>query len=189
VSGTEISGNVFYQVTRAAFLGGGRDQHVENNIFVDCRPAVQLDGRGLDPSPVWHNMVYDFMRQRLEEMPRDLYRARYPELAPLDRYYQSTNGIPPEGNLVRHNICWGGKWLEVGWHARPEMLEAQDNLVDQDPRFVSVGKLDFRLAPDSPAWKIGFKPIPFEQIGLQNDELRRELAHARSLQVHVAAPH
>ncbi|MBM3475750.1 MAG: right-handed parallel beta-helix repeat-containing protein, partial [Armatimonadetes bacterium] len=32
--GTEISGNVFYRVTNAAFIGGGRDVTIENNIFV-----------------------------------------------------------------------------------------------------------------------------------------------------------
>ncbi len=63
VSGTEISGNVFYKVQRAAFLGGGRDHQVRNNIFVDCNYAVELEGRGLDPSPVWHGMVDQTMRE------------------------------------------------------------------------------------------------------------------------------
>ena len=48
VSGTEIFGNVFYKVQRAAFLGGGCDHQVINNVFVDCNHAVELDGRGLD---------------------------------------------------------------------------------------------------------------------------------------------
>ena len=69
VSGTEIFGNVFYKVQRAAFLGGGRDHQVLNNIFVDCDYAVELDGRGLDPSPVWHGMVDQTMRQSLAEVP------------------------------------------------------------------------------------------------------------------------
>jgi hypothetical protein len=37
--GTEISGNLFYRVTRAAFIGGGRDCVVKNNLFVDCDPV------------------------------------------------------------------------------------------------------------------------------------------------------
>ena len=32
---------------RAAFIGGGRDSIVENNIFVDCEPAVHVDARAL----------------------------------------------------------------------------------------------------------------------------------------------
>ena len=44
-SGTTIYGNVFYQASRAAFIGGGRDNRVVNNIFVDCHPSVHVDAR------------------------------------------------------------------------------------------------------------------------------------------------
>src|SRR5437762_4546580 len=113
VSGTEIFGNIFYKVHWAMFIGGGRDHRVENNIFVDCDPAVQLDGRGLDRSPVWHDMVYDFMRKQLAAVPPALYRARYPEMTALDPYYETDRGVPPEGNVVAHNLCANGKWLSV----------------------------------------------------------------------------
>jgi hypothetical protein len=179
VSGTLIYGNVFYKSTRAAFLGGGRDHRVENNIFVDCRPAVQLDGRGLDKSPVWHNMVYDYMKKQLGAVPRELYLRRYPAIADVDRYYQSDQGVPPENNLVLRNVCAGGKWLEVGWHAAPKLLAVQDNLVDAAPGFVAPEKMDFRLRPDSPAWRLGFKAIPMERIGLRKDGFRPALTPAR----------
>ncbi len=76
------------------------------------------------------------------------------------------DGIPPEGNVVRRNICVG-KWTEIHWHAKPEMVQIEGNLTDQDPRFVDAANLDFRLRDDSPAWKIGFEKIPFESIGLK----------------------
>ncbi len=44
-----------------------------------------------------------------------------------------------------------------------------------DPGFVDVERHDFCLKPDSPAWKMGFKPIPFEQMGLRVDEFRKSL--------------
>jgi hypothetical protein len=34
-----------------------------------------------------------------------------------------------------------------------------------DPKFLAPGKDDYRLAPDSPAWKLGFQAIPVEKIG------------------------
>jgi len=176
VSGTEISGNVFYRVQRAAFLGGGRDHQVVNNIFIDCTPAVSLDGRGLDKSPVWHNMVANYMNQRLADVPPALYRQRYPALTTLDQYYPSAEaGIPPEGNVIERNISVGGKWLEVYWHADAKLQAIRDNYVGADPGFVAPEKMDFRLKPDSPAWKIGFKPIPMDQIGLQQNAERRQL--------------
>ena len=189
VSGTEIFGNIFYQVQRAAFLGGGRDHQVLNNIFVDCNYAVELDGRGLDSSPVWRGMVDQTMRQRQTEVPLPLYRERYPALKSLDPCYGPSGGptitgadfkgVPPENNLVARNVCVG-KWLHVYWHATPGMLLQQNNLTNAAPSFLhppgdSPRPKDFALKHDSPAWKLGFQPLPLDQIGLRPDDLRATL--------------
>ena len=34
-----------------------------------------------------------------------------------------------------------------------------------DPRFVDAAAGDYRLRPESPAWALGFEPIPVEKIG------------------------
>ena len=189
VSGTEVFGNVFYKVHWAMFIGGGRDHRVENNLFVDCDPAVRADGRGLDKSPVWHNMVDDTMRKRLTEVPLALYRERYPEMKSLERYYgppegpaitgEAFQGVPPDNNVIVRNVCVG-KWLEAGWHAKPEILRLASNLTNAAPSLVSPPNdqsraRDFELKKDSPAWAFGFRRIPVEQIGLREDELRRGL--------------
>ncbi|MCX8109462.1 MAG: right-handed parallel beta-helix repeat-containing protein, partial [Verrucomicrobiae bacterium] len=186
VSGTEIFGNVFYKVQRAVFIGGGRDHRVENNLFVDCDPAISIDGRGLDKSPVWRNMVNDYMRGRLKEVPADLYRARYPELKSLDVYYgapgrppiqgESFNGIPPENNQIVRNVCVG-KWIETGWGATREMLVVKSNLTDAGSSLAKAlddrsPVTDFELQPDSPVWQYGFKRIPVEKIGLRREVFR-----------------
>lgn len=41
-----------------------------------------------------------------------------------------------------------------------------------DPLFVDAAKDDYRLKQNSPAFKLGFKPIPVEKIGPYQDELR-----------------
>ena len=189
VSGTEVFGNVFYKVHWAMFIGGGRDHRVENNLFVDCDPAVRADGRGLDKSPVWHNMVDDTMRKRLAEVPLALYRQRYPEMKSLDRYYgppegpaitgEAFKGVPPDDNVIVRNVCVG-KWLEAGWHAAAGMLRLENNLTNAAMSLVSSPNdqsraTDFELKKDSPAWTLGFRRIPVEQIGLREDELRRGL--------------
>jgi len=50
-----------------------------------------------------------------------------------------------------------------------------DNYITvQDPGFVDAEKLDFALEPDSPLAQGGaFRPIPFDEIGLYDDDLRR----------------
>ena len=186
VSGTEIFGNIFQKVQRAAFIGGGRDHQVENNLFVDCDPAVQADGRGIDPKPMWQEMVGDVMRKRLTAMPSALYRQRYPAIKSLDAYYgapasQSSKGpafkgVPPEGNVIAHNVCVG-KWLSLPSNPKPEQFNVHDNFVTTDSRQVGTAANGFRLPQDSPAWKLGFQPIPFDQIGLRPDAIRQRLAH------------
>ncbi len=189
VSGTEVFGNIFYKVHWAMFIGGGRDHRVANNLFVDCDPAVRADGRGLDQSPVWHNMVDDTMRQRLAEVPLVLYRQRYPEMKSLDRYYgppegpaitgEAFKGVPPDDNLIERNVCVG-KWLDIGWHATGSTLRLEGNLTNAAPSLASLpndqsSAKDFTLRKDSPAWALGFQRIPVEQIGLREDELRHGL--------------
>lgn len=184
VSGTEVFGNVFYKVHWAMFIGGGRDHRVENNLFVDCDPAVRADGRGLDTSPVWRDMVNDYMRKQLAAVPLSLYRERYPAMKTLDAYYgppegpaisgTAFKGVPPENNVIQHNVTVG-KWFEAGWHVTPERFRLSDNFVTADQTLIGTPAESFRLPADSPAWKLGFKPIPFEQIGLQSDEDRARL--------------
>lgn len=189
VSGTEVFGNLFYKVHWAMFIGGGRDHRVENNLFVDCDPAVRVDGRGLDRSPVWRNMVNDFMRRRLNDVPLALYRERYPEMKSLDRYYGAPGdtpitgnefqGVPPENNLIARNVCVG-KWIEAGWHSNPGMLLVENNLTNAAPSLAKQPRdlspaTDFELKNDSPAWRLGFQRIPVDRIGLHEDDLRRSM--------------
>jgi hypothetical protein len=193
VSGTEVFGNVFYKVHWAVFLGGGRDHQVANNLFVDCDPAVQMDARGLDPTPQWRAGADVRLRASLAAVPLPLYRARYPEMKTLDAYYgppggpaitgEAFKGIPPENNSLVRNVCVG-KWLGTHWHATPAMLRQENNLTDassslaEQPNDQSPAT-DFELKQNSPAWALGFLRIPVEQIGLLKDDLRRSLSFGK----------
>jgi hypothetical protein len=193
VSGTEVFGNVFYKVHWAMFIGGGRDHRVENNLFVDCDPGVRVDGRGLDQSPVWHEMVDDTMRKQLAGVPLQLYRERYPEMKTLDHFYgppegptltgKAFVGVPPDNNLIARNICVG-KWLEVGWNAKTEMLRLENNLTNAESGLVLPPNgpervSDFQVRDDSLAWGLSFERIPVARIGLYEGELRKQLAKER----------
>ncbi len=175
------------EVARAAFLGGGRDHKVVNNVFVDCKPAVEIDGRGLEAAPVWRNMVESTMRSSLEAVPAALYRERYPDIRSLDPYYPPRDskdqknpvfkGIPPEGNVVAGNVCVG-PWLNLTWHALPEWIRIENNVTNHPNTFIrplpSLPRpCDFQVSAGV-VEKIGKPtPIPCDQIGLQATDLRR----------------
>ena len=170
-SGITVVGNVFERAGRAVLIGGGRDNVVENNLFIDGEPAVEVDARGLGwaASMVGAGGV---MRQRLDEMPwaTPLWAERYPELRTmLDDHPEA-----PRGNVIRRNISVGGTWQRIET-AADGGVSLHDNLVDVDPRFVDAEAGDYRLRPGSPGLEIGFQPIPLERIGVAADEWRRSI--------------
>jgi hypothetical protein len=181
-SGSEVYGNIFYKVHWGMFIGGGRDHHVENNLFVDCHLAVRADGRGVDPKPMWQNLVNNMMRESLQEVPADLYRERYPAIKTLDKYYgkpgeepitgKNFKGIPPEGNIIATNVCFG-PWKEITEFADEKIFDIRNNYVTDDLSKVGAPETGFLIPSGSPAWTTGFKPIPFSEIGLYRDSYRK----------------
>lgn len=167
-SGITVTGNVFYKVTKAAFIGGGRDNLVANNIFADCEPAIHVDARGLGwmADSTRHTGT---LNRRLRKMPyeRPPWSERYPELVDILR----DEPAAPKGNRIVRNVQWGGSWADIDRKAEP-YLTVENNLRGVDPRFVDPEGMDFRLREDSPAWKIGFDPIPFARIGPRQESAR-----------------
>ncbi|MDZ7616927.1 MAG: right-handed parallel beta-helix repeat-containing protein [Patescibacteria group bacterium] len=194
-SGATIRGNVFHQVWRPVFVGGGRDTLVENNIFVDCPQAFHLDARYAPGN--WAAQYGDPRIEKAREtgvlngvrFSEPPYGTRYPELASM----LDDDPTWPKGNVVKGNIFWRGdgtnlrrtgwdrpaenKAYQVAWwhHIQKSayaLVTIENNMVDVDPRFVDEAAGDFRLREDSPAWTMGFQPIPFEKIGLYHDAYR-----------------
>jgi hypothetical protein len=218
-SGFTIFGNVFYKAGRGTLIGGGRDNHVENNIYVDCHPSVHIDARGLG----WAADYFDsrnpdlFEKMAAVHASEPPYSVRYPELVRLPKDEPAV----PKYNTFSHNISYGGRWMDVyDYNAfdfsivtvknniiadtavmrrrlpgmpglDPYYLnidtkegyitltsndstirrELRDNVfVKGDPGFVDVEHQDFRLKRSSPAFRAGFKEIPFRSIGLERKE-------------------
>ena len=167
--GTEIYGNIFRRVTRAAFIGGGRDCRVENNIFVDCRPALHIDARAMS----WAGYHVDTtMTERLKAMPykSKLWAKRYPRLTSI----LDDEPTAPRGNVVARNLCSGGRWDGVHKDARP-YITFSDNLITEDAILEGATVEEFRFSDHLTAHKVGFETIPFDRIGLFTDKYRSQL--------------
>ena len=176
-SGDEIYGNVIYQASSGVFSAGGHDNLVRNNIAIECGTAYHLDNRGV---PRRYNAQNKIMVSRLLSIKPELppWSDRYPTLA----NFLKNKPELPTGSVIETNIAVRCK-KSVGLSAKQAedwSCSVRDN-VDfsdkDDPGFVNAAALDFRLKPDSAVYaKVpGFKPIPFEIIGLRVDEYRSTL--------------
>lgn len=79
--------------------------------------------------------------------------------APEDLALKFSLTLSPEKTRM---VSWE-EWRRTGQDAHS---------IIADPMFVDPAAHDYRLKPGSPALALGFKPIPFDQIGPQESELR-----------------
>lgn len=213
-SNTTLFGNILANVDIGVFFNSGRDNVVENNVFVNCHPSVNIyvwpHTSYFHAGGAW-NLVEKLHDIRYREAP---YSLRYPK---LPSYLDSADLGMPYGHAVINNISVGGTWLDLSegmdfTHVRVEKNLIADSMLMvvtrkwypdfdpyhigyaaeysrsdstlagelikrgnllADPGFVNVHGGDFSLKAESPAWKLGFRKIPFEQIGLVVDEFRK----------------
>ena len=128
----------------------------QRNIFYFSGAKSQLfrlNNVPLDHNKFDYNLVYHF------DQPLKIVLTQLPSLTntEADANEKSTIDTPSDH--------WPRWWRKEG--------EDQHSIV-ADPLFVDPRKDDYRLKPDSPAFKLGFKPIPFEKIGLYADEYRTQ---------------
>lgn len=169
ISAVHVYGNVFYRSAGGRFGGvqihGGKDNVVDNNLFIDCKYALSF-------SP-WGNARW------LERLERDSTKAavsrggvdiaapphstRYPDLANM-----SEN---PDRNFIRRNLAIDCGDFSVRDRGVNELMD--NHVFVGDPGFADPSKRDFTLPEDSPIYdRFGFRPIPFQEIGLYQDESR-----------------
>jgi len=173
-SGVSITGNIFYRADRAIFIHGGRDNLVENNVFVDCSPSISVLASNGVFGVGWKKYAGGVLPKLLAAAPykQPPWSIKYPTLVNILKDEPGS----PKGNIIRRNISFGGNWFNKDWldakdKARP-YIKFENNLVDIDPHFFDPSRQDFRLRSDSPAFPLGFQQIPIEKIGLYFDEYR-----------------
>jgi len=195
--GTHVFGNI---VVRAPLGGvhihGGRDNVIENNMFIDGA-SQQTTCSGYGPTEHLIPVIGENSKPFLNNLA---YQKKYPALAHFDLetawqmagnkflrnivYYHGTNAAlfsfqnPPfdqtesDFNLLFHfgqptwSRCGSPAWLEA------EAKKLDEHSIVADPLFVDPARDDYRLRDDSPAFKLGFQPIPLEKIGPYEDPLR-----------------
>jgi hypothetical protein len=163
ISGQLVYGNIFYRGSNANFgavqMNSGRDNIMDNNIFVDNRHGIS---GGWNPGNQHWTETRD--GKKAGAYTNELYLERYPEIG----HMFDDNGV---------NHAWRNVFYRCGQVVRrPRHMELLENAIfadDEDPGFVDLESLDFRLRQDAPVFrKLAFRPIPVDEIGLYEHPLR-----------------
>ena len=143
-----VRDNIVYRTVRgSAYIHGGSDNVIVNNVLVDaeCQQVTHGPSRG-----------HDGARNRFERN--------------VVSYSSETGtlGLGPKGDpgivFSDHNLFWA--------HGRdiPELDRLRGLGLDlhsavADPRFRDPENDDYRPAPESPAFELGFEPIDTSRVG------------------------
>ena len=176
-SGDVIFGNVAYRCSYGTLIGGGHYNMVQNNLFIDCERGLHFDARGVARGYATNpNMIRRLQSVNPQQPP---WSVRYPALAKLLTGRRDV----PTGDVMENNVLVDCK--HPLFLAKKEDLiysTVRDNLIltETEAGFTDAARLDFRLRPDSAVFKklAAFKPVPFEQMGLQRDADRPVLPAA-----------
>ncbi len=126
-SGTTIERNIFVRAGRGMMIGGGRDNIVMGNAFVECQPSIHLDGRGIGWASFWFNGKDQTLLKRLAAVGHDRppYSRRYPELVCL----LDDQPAFPKGNRITNNLSVDSRWLDLLDGLTENDVELRGNVV------------------------------------------------------------
>lgn len=125
--GISIAGNVFEAKGIGIMIGGGRDNIVSGNVFLDTQPGISFDqrGKGWAKDEFWGS--WEFAKS-LKQRPigSDIWRKKYPALhrdfaAGLDLALAT-------GNVVEGNVHSGARWIDYLDGLTVKDLDYRDNL-------------------------------------------------------------
>jgi len=172
-SGVHVHGNLVVNTYRGGVMvHGGQDNLIENNVFVEGA-AQQLQYSFIDSLTRGRTPAHPDKGEWLMTGTRCVGNvfwysgaesnwikgAKWPQvLAESDRNVIWHEGRPV--TISRPNTTEVDTWAD--W----QKLGYDHHSVIADPQFVDAKRGDYRLRPDSPALKLGFKPLPYERMGL-----------------------
>lgn len=172
--GTSIVGNIFSHAGRATMIGGGRDNLIANNLFLDCNPAIHVDARGTGWAKSWFDGRDPFIMNGLKEVPYDRspYTNRYPHLANI----LEDEPAKAKYNQITNNVIIG-KMKPIDWldGLGEKTVMTQGNTLVREAREVSLQESDYAVKVP------GFPKIEFAKIGLHTDQYRTQTTLARAV--------
>ncbi len=163
--GTTIEYNIFDNAGHSIMVGGGRDNIVKGNLFINCHPCISVDARGLGWAKDWYASPNGIMLRRLNRVHYNQppYSTQYPHLANI----LQDDPQAPKYNVIAGNLSIGSSWLVAD--GLPKGAVATDN--NQQFGTLSAAGINrdtYAVIPNSPAAAMGFKSLPIAEMGVIN---------------------
>jgi|GEM_PF-1358801 len=163
-SGANVYGNIMYNVSRGIQVGGGRSNVVTNNIIAlsdnSAKSSIYADARGLEWSSVG-NEIYS----NLAKVPYTSEAwSKYTNMVNL----MEDEPLAPKYNVIMNNVLYKHKSMSI----TPNFLgysNVNNNIaVSNSEIFTDESNMNLTLSENSIVYNLlpGFKPIPFQNIGL-----------------------
>lgn len=169
ISATLLHGNIFFRAGGgglgfgAVQIHGGKENQIENNLFVDCSAAVSF-------SPWGDRRWREFVLKSLDApaVDRQLYLERYPGLARLLEDH--------DVNILSNNLVAG--CAEFLRREPRRNLQTNNTITTNLTLFPRFERGEFTEAADARTMRrFGLDPIPFPEIGLYRDRYRDAVPH------------
>jgi len=188
-SNSFVYGNIVVRCLNGLQLHAGKNNLIENNIFVNCFWNLALMDV-VSSAPYWKDMEGFYAGNHIGR--NIFYQAQPPA------YFQASEGaggLPPIYQVSKgwsewtladcdHNLFFQGSEgkyelqdgrkidaaMKITTLAQWKKLGYEQHSVIADPLFVDSQRDDYSLRPDSPAVKLGFQPIDLKMIGPREDE-------------------
>lgn len=175
-----VHGNLTYNTPRGGvYLNSGHANTVTNNCCLSGRQELAYFHRWPeDMEELRMGTVQQGMRRNV--MERNLYvgNGEGSVLYAFGKCLSEDGEVDVETNRWNHNLIWNdGQPLvarglgaterrDYTWDEWQAMGHDTESVV-ADPGFADVAAEDFSLAADSPAFGIGFEPLPLDLMGIQ----------------------
>lgn len=159
ISGYTVFGNVFVHCGAVQFgavqIHGGKENLIENNVFLDCRAAASFLrwGKGYtDAFTDPENRHYGAIKKKCHEevdIESAVWKERYPSVEKI--------AVDPDVNTVRNNLLV---------NCEEKFLRGGDTLIQENNSEIKLDGTDEStiVAPENLA-KYGLQPIPLERMG------------------------
>ena len=153
-SGIRVTGNVVNRAALGLHLGGGQDNLIASNVFVNCRRPIGLESRGIDSfarptsEKGRESALFKILDKGRKLYEGPLWSARYPRMMKVFEFPDAQHAHDAHFNRIVRNVCLFGGVDKHNWANISNTCTVAENLeLREDPGFEDYARFGWNLKP------------------------------------------